>query len=252
MKFKDMMALFASFSAVAGLAFSSTGCSKNENISDEFARISSQEVSNMDANSSTMLTAPSGIPKLAATAADTVYYDWNIHPYAWDTNTVTGDTFLVRTATLTCSDGYERVRVDTVTFYDDNHNTLRHPTLATVDSIHHVRHVTRDKGGHELDLVVDMHSSVRSIGGNDYTHVKNGTIVGTFDGEQCATGTITDVTRNYVSGHWQLWPVSGSITADFPRRKYEVDFLGLGLVRLTITNKATDKTKVITISVDQQ
>ncbi len=251
MRFKRIAAGTIVVSVAAGMTFFFAGCSKSDDISDEFARVSSQEVSNMDANSSGMMST-SGTAKLAAVSvADTVTYDLTIHPFSWDT--VGGDTFAVRTATLTCSDGFERVRVDTVTFYDGNGNTMRHPTVATVDSIHHVRHVTRDKGGNELNVTVDMHSTVSAMDqSGDYTHVKNGTITGTFDGEQAVSGEITDVTRNYLNGHWQLFPQSGTITADFPHRDYEIDFLGGGEVKLTITNNSTDKTKVETITVNQQ
>jgi hypothetical protein len=251
MKFSRIAGGAIAFSVVAGIAAFFAGCSKNEDISDEFSRISSQEVSNMDANSSGMISSGGTSKLVSGVATDSITYDLTIHPFSWDT--VAGDTFLVRTATLTCSDGYERVRVDTLTFYDHNGNTMRHPTLATVDSIHHVRHVKRDKGGNELNVTVDMHSTLSAIDqSGNYTHVKNGTITGTYDGENAITGTITNVTRNYLSGHWQLWPVSGSIIADFPRRDYEIDFLGLGVVKLTITNNSTGKTKVVTITVDQQ
>jgi hypothetical protein len=243
MNIVNKFTLFVSFSTLTGLSLFLAGCSRNPDISDEFARISSQEVSNMDANTSMGLT--SGFSKTAA--GDTINYDLVIHPYSWDA--ASGS--YIRTAVLTGTDGYERTRVDTVTFYG-NAGTLQHPTLATVDSIHHVRHVTRTRGGRQLNIIVDMHSTV-SATPSGYTHVKNGTISGTYDGEQVATGTINDVTRNYYTlTHWQLWPVSGSITADFPRRLYEVNFLGAGLARLTITNKATDKTRTVTISVDQK
>ncbi|MGA2506313.1 MAG: hypothetical protein ABSF80_02435 [Chitinispirillaceae bacterium] len=251
MKFSRIAVGVIAFSVVAGIAAFFAGCSKNEDISDEFARISSQEVSNMDANSSGMISS-GGTPKLVsgvATASDTVTYDLTIHPFSLDST----DSCYIRTATLTCSDGFERVRVDTLTFFGAT-GKLWHPTLATVDSIHHVRHVKRDKGGNELNITVDMHSTLNPIQGQSgaYTHVKNGTITGTYDGENAITGTITDVTRNYVSGHWQLFPQSGSIIAKFPRRDYEIDFLGLGVVKLTITNNSTGKTKVVTITVDQQ
>jgi len=247
MKFKRMAVLFISVSAMAGIVAFFAGCSRGENLNDDFARAASQEVSNMDANSSGMIPQR-GMPKLAAAAADTITYDLTIHPYSWDSI----NSCYERAATLTCSDGYERVRVDTVTFFGAN-GKLRYPTLATVDSIHHVRHVTRNKGGNELNVTVDMHSTVSTLDQNGaYTHVKNGTITGTYDGEQAVTGTIVNVTRNYYPlTHWQLFPQSGTITADFPRRLYEVDFLGAGLARVTITNKATDKTRVITINVEQ-
>jgi hypothetical protein len=247
MKINSIAIRAFAISAVAVIAAFLAGCAQ-ENISDEFALIASEEVSNMDANSSGMVTQ-GATAKLQAAALDTVTYDLTIHPFSWDS---TNDCY-VRTATLVCSDGFERVRVDTLTFYGAA-GRLRYPTLATVDSIHHVRHVTRDKGGNELDITVDMHSTLSPISGQtgNYTHVKNGTITGTFDGEQAATGTITNVTRDYVSGQWDWFPRSGSITADFPHRTYVVDFIGVGEVRLTITNLSTDKTRVITISVDQQ
>ena len=248
MTLKNKIALLISLSSIAGLSFISAGCSRNTDISDDFARISSQEVSNMDANSSGMIPV-SGLPKQAAATADSFTYDLVIHPYTWD-SAIGG---YIRLATLTCSDGYERTRVDTLTFYG-NAGVLRYPTLADVDSIHHVRHVTRTRGGNELNITVDMHSTITALDQSGaYRHVKNGTIIGAYDGETVATGTITDVTRNYYPLiHWQLWPVSGSITADFPRRSYEVAFLGAGFAQLTITNKATGKTRMVTITVDQQ
>ncbi len=245
MKLRHIAVLPIAVSAVAGIAAFLSGCAR-EDISDEFARIASEEVSNMDANSSGMITQGAAAKREAA-AADTVTLDLTIHPYSWDS---TNDCY-VRTATLVCSDGFERVRVDTLTFYGAT-GKLRYPTLATVDSIHHVRHVSRDKGGNELDITVDMHSTVSPLSGGNYTHVKNGTIIGTYDGEQVATGTITNVTRDYVNGHWQAFPQSGSIVANFPHRTYEVDFIGLGEVRLTITNLTTGKTKVLTIIIDEQ
>jgi hypothetical protein len=245
MKLRKRTASFVSFSALAGLLFFVTGCARDPDISDEFARIASQEVANMDANASMGITG--GLSKSTAAAADTINNDLIIHPYSWDA--ASGG--YVRTAVLTCSDGYERTRIDTLTFYG-NAGTLQYPTLATVDSVHHVRHVSRSRGGNQLNVAVDMHSTIMMSGGV-YTHVKNGTMVGTFDGEQVATGAIVNVTRIYSPlTHWQLWPASGSVTADFPRRLFEVEFLGAGLVRLTVTNKATDRTRVVTISVDQQ
>jgi hypothetical protein len=246
MKFRNRIALTYSLSAAAGLLLFAAGCARDAQISDEFARIASQEIANMDANSSGMIPQ-AGMPKLAAATADSITYDLVIHPYSWDAVSAS----YIRRAVLTCSDGYERTRIDTITFYGDA-GPIQGPTFAAVDSIRHVRCVTRTRGGNELNVIVDMHSTLTATM-SGYTHVKNGTMVGTFDGEQVATGTIDNVTRNfYPNTGWQLWPVSGSITADFPRRLFEVDFLGLGLVRLSITNKATDRTRTLTISVDQQ
>jgi hypothetical protein len=220
------------------------GCGPSASVSDEFARIAAQEVSNMSANSSSMIGAQ-GLGKTLAAAADTVYFDWNVYPYAWDA----GVGGYVRTATITGSDGYERVRIDTLIFKDANGGTLRAPTFATCKTISHVRTVTHSKGGSELNIRVVMTSAISLT--PDTTHVKNGTIIGTYDGEQVGTGTITSVTRAYTGGHWQF-PRSGNIAVDFPRRTYNVDFLGSGNAKLTITNKATDKTTIVNYHVDEK
>ncbi|HUI92039.1 MAG TPA: hypothetical protein VLX68_07320 [Chitinivibrionales bacterium] len=219
------------------------GCGLNNSLSDEFARMASQEVANMSSNSSGMILGK-GLAKTAATA-DTVYYDLTINPYHWDA-TIGG---YIRTATVVGSDGYQRVRVDTVIFKDATGASLQFPSLATCKTISHVRNVTNTKGGTELDIRVVMNSVINLT--PDTTHVKNGTITGTYDGDQVATGTITNVTRAFTDGKWQF-PRSGTVAVDFPHRTYDVDFTGNGGATLTITNKTTNKSTVVTIQVDEQ
>jgi hypothetical protein len=236
----------AFITALAGMAIF-TGCNMgpSSQISDEFARISSDEVANMSANSSAMIGS-SGQAKMAATLGDTTYYDFKLVPYTYDPVLQSW----VRTATFSnLTDGYARVRTDTVTFKDANGNRLHFPTFATVKSIDHIRNVSRTRGGSELNIRVVMNSVIGLT--PDTTHVKNGTITGTYDGEQVGTGTITNVTRQYTNFHWQF-PRSGSVVVDFPRRSYDVEFLGGGDARLTVTNKATDKTRILTIHVDER
>jgi hypothetical protein len=213
-------------------------------ISDEFARIASQEVSNMSANSSTMIRE-GGAAKNAPVYGDTIYYDWNIVPYTYDA----GCGGYIRTATFTCSDGYERIRVDTVIFRDENGAALQNPTLLNVSTVSHVRNVKRTTGGNELDVRIVMNSTISRS--PEITHVKNGTISGTYNGETIATGSVTAVTRAFENGRWQF-PRSGQIMVDFPRRSYEANFLGDGDAELIITNEATDKTRVIRIHVEQR
>ncbi len=238
------------FLLIAGMGGLFTGCilGPSDSVSDEFARISAQEVSNMDNNSSTMVGSAGAhsLGKRAEASADTVYYDWTVYPYSWD-STVSG---YIRTATVTVSDGYARLRVDTLIFRDASGAGLRNPTFATCTSIDHTRNVKRTKGGNELDIRVVMHSTL-TVAPGDTTHVKNGTISGTYDGDQVATGTITGVTRSYSGGHWQF-PGSGTVSADFPRRTYLVQFLGNDSAKLTITNKSTNKTTIVMYQVDQQ
>jgi hypothetical protein len=230
---------------IAGMTGLFSGCGFRDNsLSDEFARMASQEVANMSSNSSGMMIGL-GMSKTASAAADTVYYDLKIHPYSWDT----GAGGYIRTATVVGSDGYERVRVDTVIFKDVSGTKLQFPTLATCKTIDHVRSVKHTKGGTELDIRVVMNSVISLT--PDTTHVKNGTIAGTYDGDRAATGAITNVTRAYTNGKWQF-PRSGNVSVDFPRRSYDVDFTGNGGATLTITNKITDKTTIVTVQVDER
>jgi hypothetical protein len=242
----DVRILILALIASMGGLFSGCILGPSNAVSDEFARMASQEVANMSANSSGILTSGAqALSKQAATEADTVYYDWVVHPYSWDA-AIQG---YIRTATVTGSDGYERVRIDTLIFKDVSGAKLQYPTLATCKTIDHIRNVTHTKGGSELDIRVVMNSVISLT--PDTTHVKNGTITGTYDGEKVGTGTITNVTRAYTNGKWQF-PRSGNVSADFPRRSYNVDFTGNGNAKLTITNKVNDKTTIITIQVDER
>lgn len=246
MKFNKQRIRMITVSSISGIAalFSGCGLGPDKSVSDEFARISSQEVANMGDNSSTMIGSP--LSKIAITG-DTTYYDWKIHPYTWE---ATIGSF-VRSATFSnLTDGYSRTRVDTLTFKDANNNHLQYPTLLTVKTIDHIRSVTRSKGGNDLNIRIAMNSVITL--GSDTTHVKNGAITGTYDGEKIVgSGTITNVTRQRTNGYWQF-PRSGSITSDFPRRSYEVEFEGDGNATLTVTNKATDKITVLTYHVDER
>jgi len=231
--------------SMAGI-FSGCILGLHNSISDEFARIASEEVANMGQNSSGMLTSVVGaLSKKEICDAETVYYDWQIHPYSWDAN-VGG---YIRTATITGSDGYERVRVDTVIFKDQAGVSLQYSTLATCKTIDHKRNVRHSKGGSELNITIVMNSQISTS--PDTTHVKNGTIIGTYDGEQIGTGTITNVTRKYKNNRWQF-PESGTVLAEFPRRSYSVEYLGDGNAKLTVTNKTTNRTNIITIKVDER
>ncbi|MBN1129822.1 MAG: hypothetical protein JXA71_12585 [Chitinispirillaceae bacterium] len=243
---KSIPSRLAAIGVVSVTAALLSGCliGPRDDISDEFARISSQEVSNMSANSSTMMQG-SAAAKSAALYGDTIYYDWNIIPYAWDEPSGS----YIRTATVTCSDGFERVRVDSVIFRNAAGMALRNPTILTVAAISHVRTVLRTKRGNEMNIRIAMQSTVTTS--PEITHVKNGTISGTYNNEAIATGAINAVTRVFSNGRWQF-PRSGTITADFPRRSYEAAFLGNGDAELTITNKATDKTRVIRVHVEER
>jgi hypothetical protein len=211
---------------------------------DNTAEFLSQEIANMGGTGAALISG--GAPaKAAAAMADTFRADLVIHPFAWDS---IGECF-IRSATYTTSEGYERVRIDTIIFKDAGGLSLRHPTIATVATVQHIRSVTHQKGGNQANVRIVI-NGVLTVAA-ETTYVKNGTISGTYNDETFATGTITNVTRHYTSGSWRF-PDAGSIVGEFPKFTYEVNFLGAGDARVDITTKSTGNVRELTIHVDDR
>jgi hypothetical protein len=232
---------------VSSAAFLLPGCilgPREADNSQAAAQFASNEVANMGVDAANAMGGV-GLTKEAAAEAETTYVNWQLHPYAWD---ATSQSF-VRSATFSTSNGYQRTRIDTMTFADAAGLSLQHPTLATVKTIHHVRHVTHVRGGDEVNVVFDMNSVVNK--GADTTLVKNGTMKGTYAGEEMASGTVTDVTRMRTNGKWQF-PSSGTVSATFPKFTYELVYLGGGAARATLTNTVKDKVTITDIQVDER
>jgi hypothetical protein len=233
---------------VAGMALMLPGCGLNSpteaDHSQAAAQLASDEVSNMGVDAGNVMSGV-GLGKMVAGTADTSYIDWHVTPYRLDTASVC----YVRTATFSTSAGYERTRIDTITFFDANGNKLAHPTIATVSTIHHVRHVEHSNGGEVMNVVFDMTSVLTK--GTDTTMVKNGTMTGTYAGDAVSSGSMVNVTRKYTNGHWQF-PESGTVSATFPRFTFSIVYLGAGQATATLTNTVKNKTTIVNIQVDQR
>jgi hypothetical protein len=217
---------------------------KDKDTSLSSAQFAADEVSNMGVDAGNLVNG-AGLNKSAAVQTETTYVDRHVTPYRWDAASES----YVRAATFSTSRGYDRTRVDTVAFTDESGNKLQHPTLATVKSIHHYRHVTHSRGGEEANVVFDMTFVVNK--GTDTTLVKNGTISGTYGDETIASGTVSNVTRYYKNGYWQF-PESGNISATFPRHSIDIQYLGNGQATATIHNLVRDKVTITNIQVDQR
>lgn len=238
--------VFLGVSALSMAAFL-PGCFFNPTTRDNnlaTAQFTSDESSNMSADVGTIM-APASLSKTDA-SLDTTYINWKFHPYAYDAASMSW----IRNAMFTISSGYSRTRIDTVTFYDASNQKIAAPTLATVDHISHIRHVTQTRGGDEANVVFTM-NSVLTKTASDTTLVKNGNAIGTYDTETFATGTITNVTRHLVNHLWQF-PESGTVSATFPNKTFTVEYLGAGTAQATLTNLKTDKVTVVNIAVDQR
>ncbi|MBD3347320.1 MAG: hypothetical protein GF401_19870 [Chitinivibrionales bacterium] len=233
--------------AVAGSValVSLTGCilSPRSPVSTDAAKFFAEEVAGASAASDEILGA--GLSKSKAVLADTIKADWTVAPYVY--NGAVGG--YVREAVFTTSEGYERSRRDTVVFKDASGASLQSPTLATLSTIEHARRIVHTKGGTQADIRVN--TTMELSKGTDTIGVWNGTITGTYDNEQVATGTIDNVARTYTGDHW-LFPVSGTVEADFPYRAYKIEYQGDNTAMAYITNKRRDRVTQVSINVNYQ
>ena len=139
-------------------------------------------------------------------------------------------------------------RTDTITFLNGSGTPVEHPRLDSAKTICHVRHVTQSKGSITASLVIDDTDDFNK--GSDTTSVNNGTL-GTCDGQTVKSGTITNVTRVFSNGFWQF-PSAGSIAIDMPRYTFTINFIGNDQATVTIDNLITNKTRVVTLTVDNR
>ncbi|MBD3320644.1 MAG: hypothetical protein GF350_06075 [Chitinivibrionales bacterium] len=222
-----------------------TGClfSPRNPVSTEAAKFFAGEVAGASAASDDIIAG--GPAKSLAVLSDTIKADLTVVPYSYD-EAVGG---YVRQASFTTSEGYERTRRDTVIFKDASAATLQYPTMATLSSIEHVRRVVHSNGGPQADIRIN--TTMELTKGADTTGVWNGSLTGTYDNEQVATGTIDNVTRIYTNGHWQFLS-SGTIETDFPNRAYRIEYSGNNQAMAWITNKRRDRVTEVSISVDPE
>jgi hypothetical protein len=182
--------------------------------------------------------------KTTAAATETVSVDVDIEPYTYDSS-ITG---YVRRATCTTSEGYERIRVDTVYFYEDG-SRVRIVRLGSLDRVEHYRHVAHAKNGVQADVDITLTMDVVREENKVYG-VWNGDMAGTYDNEQIAEGEVDSVTRQW-KVLWWGYPESGRIYLDFPNFKYEITYAGGGSATATITNKRRDRVREINVNVNR-
>lgn len=184
--------------------------------------------------------------KSGAIAADTITGELIIERYAFHDDCQC----LVRTAEYSGSRGFERTRVDSVTLLDSAGGVLHFWERSKIAKIIHKRHVTRNKGSHDIDVHFNTEATFKLDNGV-LVGVWNGTMTGTFDGEEFKSGTVSNVTREYKNGRFGF-PIAGSVTVTRPLRIYSIEFLGSGDAKATITHRRTGKVTVITVDRNYQ
>ncbi len=184
--------------------------------------------------------------KSAAVAADTITGELILSRYAFHEECQC----LVRKAEYSGSRGFERTRIDSVTLLDSAGAALSLWDRKKIAKIIHKRHVTRNKGSHDIDVQFNTEATFKLDNGV-LVGVWNGTMTGTFDGDEFKSGTVTNITREYKNGRFGF-PVAGSVTVTRPLRIYSIEFLGSGDAKATITHRRTGKVTVITVDRNYQ
>jgi hypothetical protein len=153
---------------------------------------------------------------------------------------------LVREAEFTGSRGYERTRLDSIYFVDSDGNFLTAFDRDAVVRVIHKRHVIHTKNGKQADLYLNTEMEWKNDGGDRYG-VWNGTMTGEFNGQTFKSGTITDVRRPFADGRFGF-AEAGMISVERPLRLYDLEFLGEGKAKVTITQKVTGVVRVFFLS----
>jgi hypothetical protein len=234
--------LIATLVATGALIFM-TSCAKNATAPDSFDyNDGNSGFVASELNDMASVEAPRGALSKSY-VSDTVRSEVIIDGWRYD-STLQG---FVRKVVKTFDDTNDtRTRTDTVYFYSNGAKSDMH-SLASIDSIRHIRRVVRDRAGRTVNIRFDMGILISKNNG-DTTSIKTGTITGTYNGYEFRTTTVTNVERHLVDGHWGF-PVSGTIDIDRILRTIQITFTGNGQATAIITRKRDNREWKIDIDV---
>ena len=231
------------FLALVGAAsFALTGCiTKGENDKSDFASDGQGAflVTEMDQMGQTLDELPAGA--LAKTSASplTIEGELVIDPFAYKAECQC----FVRKAHFTGQKGYERDRLDSVSFLDSAGAPMDTWKPANVAKVIYRRNVERSKDAKEVLVRIDIVVDVKTENGVK-VGVWNGTMNGTFNGQEFKGGTITNVVRPFIDGRFRF-PESGSIELTRPAFHFLVEFLGDGKSKVTIKNRLNNRIHIL-------
>ena len=167
-----------------------------------------------------------------------------IEPFKYDE----GCACFIRHAHYSGIKGLERDRIDSVTLLDSAGATMDRFQKAKVAKIIHTRNVVRSKGAREADIRFDITVDIKNHAGARKGEW-NGTMTGSYDGQEFKSGSIAKVVRAWADGRFHF-PESGSIEVDRPVFHFLVEFLGDSKAKVTITNKVKGRIHILFVDKD--
>jgi hypothetical protein len=229
----------------ASLAF--TGCvTRNEEAaaydSDGQGAFLVSELDQMGQSLGQLPDAPLG--KVAESSGIVIRGELVVEPFAYQEDCQC----FVRRARYTGQEGFERVRIDSVTFLDSAGEPMDAFRPARVAKVIYSRDVEREKGAREVQVRIDVTVDIKTEGGSK-VGVWNGTMTGTFDGQEFKSGTIANVVRPFANGRFGF-PESGIIDLTRPVFHYKVEFLGDSKAKVTIRNRLNGRIHVLWVDAD--
>ncbi len=177
-----------------------------------------------------------------------------------DTFTITGELVIdpfkyqadcacfVRKAKYVGQQGFERERLDSVTFLDSAGKTMDVFRPGKAAKILYRRDVERVRGAREVDVRLDITIDMKVEDGRK-VGVWNGTLTGTLDGQVIKSGTLSNVVRPFVAGRFRF-PEAGTVEMARPRFHVRVEFLGDGKAKVTLKNLRSGHIHVLWVDKD--
>lgn len=238
---------FRALALVGASALAFTGCMTNEEVRGDFASDGQGAflVSEMDQMGQTLGQFSEGSLAKSAGPRDLVIKgELVIDPWEYKADCQC----LVRRAEFTGHRGFERLRLDSVTFLDSAGAVLDGFRPAQIAKALYRRNVTKSKDGRQVDVRFDITVDMKREG-DRRVGVWNGTMTGSFNGQEFKSGTVTHVVRPFLIGHFGF-PESGTIEINRPVFHFKVEFPGDGKARVTIRNKVSGRIHVLWVDMD--
>lgn len=227
--------------ALAGAcAFAFTGCMTNEEKSDYSSDgQSAYMTSELDQMGQVYGQIGGGALEKSSALDFVITGELVVEPFKYDT----ACGCFIRHATFSGMRGFERDRLDSVWLYDSAGAPMDKFRPAQVGKIVHTRNVTKSKDGRQADIRFDVVAVIKVENGVR-KGVWNGTMTGTYNGQEFKNGSMTNIVRVWNEGRFGF-PESGTLSLTRPVFTFLAEFLGDGKAKITIRNKANKKVHVL-------
>jgi hypothetical protein len=242
MKLSNLSTALKTLALTGAASLALTGCLTNESKtssmdSDGQAAYVTTEVDQMGQVYDQLPETSGGLGK--ASSGLTITGELTIEPFRYQA----GCECFVRHAVYTGAKGYERDRVDSVTLFDSTGATMDRFVRARIDHMVHTRDVVHTKGAREANVRIEIDLDIMTNDGVK-TGVWNGTMSGTYMGQEYKSGTIDNLVRVWENGRFRF-PEAGTIHLERPIYKFLAEFLGDGKAKFRIENKRTGKIHIL-------